>query len=154
MLKFCWGGAENCHLHFLTSPVGMKSENSYPPINQIFPKVEYWEYQSGLIRTFHSSEVRAFCLDKVKRLCFSFWFGSSLTRKMMEVCYLEDVFLPEKCHGLFFQASWGRRSSLESNSAVMGSFVVTQKMLKHSSKSGSSLKILSTCKDTGMQLCL
>jgi len=47
----------------------------------------------------------------------------------MEACFLEDVFLPQKSHGLFFQASWGR-SSLESKSATMASFIVIQKTLK------------------------
>lgn len=66
---------------------------------------------------------------------------------MMEACSLEDMLVPEKPHGLCFQASWGRRSSLESNSAMMDILV------RGGIKSASSLKIPSTCKDTGMHLC-
>lgn len=132
----CWSsvlGKKISHLNLLSSPVAMKSQNSYSLMYQVFPKVEFWEYQSGLIRTFHLSEVRPFCLDKVKGLCFSFWFGSSLTQKMMEACSLEDMLLPEKSHGLFFQASSGR-SSLKSNSSTIASFTVIQKPLEHSGK--------------------
>lgn len=127
MLKFCSGGGKEVDMqtwNFLSSLVGMKSQNSVFPKAFRIPSRTHQTISFEWSQHFVVIKSKDFVLNfDLKALWHSEWLKPALWRMLCSLKISRIVFV-----------NWGKRSLLESNSATLSSFIDIWKQLKRSSK--------------------